>query len=161
VRLSQFLRQVVRYFNPVTAFLLATPLHVLMSRRLAILSFTGRKSGRSYMTPVSYVRDGTAVLVPGGGMWWKNLRDGSSARILLRGEWKTVTPEVIGEPVALAQTLRGMLAANPALGVFMGIKLGPDGQPDSVALERERVRGFVVVRLRLDTESDQASKAAA
>ena len=94
-------------------------------------------------------------------MWWKNLRDGSSARILLRGEWKSVTPEVIGEPVVLAQTLRRMLAANPAVGVFMGIKPGPDGEPDAVALERERVRGFVVVRLRLDTESDQAGKAVA
>ena len=94
-------------------------------------------------------------------MWWKNLRDGSSARILLRGEWKTVTTEVIGEPVALAQALRRMLAANPAVGVFMGIKPGPDGEADAVALERERVRGFVVVRLRLDTESDQDGQAAA
>ena len=37
-----------------------------------------------------------------------------------------------------------------ALALFTGIKPGPDGRPDAAALARERLRGFVVVRLRLD-----------
>jgi len=45
-----------------------------------------------------------------------------------------------------------MLAINPAIAVFTGIRLGSDGQPFARSLERERRRGFVVVRLHLGAE---------
>ena len=67
MRLSRVLQRLVRYFNPVARFLLATPLHSLMSSRLMLLRFSRRKTGRSYTTPVSYVRVGDSPLVPGGG----------------------------------------------------------------------------------------------
>jgi deazaflavin-dependent oxidoreductase (nitroreductase family) len=149
MKMSRVLERVVRYFNPVTRLVLATPLHVVMSSRLLLLSFTGRKTGRSYTTPVSYVLEGSSLLVPGGGAWWKNLGSGRPTRVRLRGVWTPVTPEVVTEPVALAEVMRRMLAANPAIGAFTGIRLGSDGRPDADALERERRRGFVVVRLRL------------
>jgi deazaflavin-dependent oxidoreductase (nitroreductase family) len=123
-----------------------------MSRHLMLLTFTGRRTGRPYSTPVSYVREGNTLLLPGGGGWWKNLRDGRRTRVRLRGAWRTVTCEVIAEPVAVAQVLRRMLAANPAIAVFTGVRLGPDGHPDARALDREQRRGFVVVRLNLDGE---------
>ena len=69
MRLSRVLQRMVRYFNPVARFLLATPFHSLMSGRLMLLSFTGRKTGRLYTRPVSYVRVGDSLLVPGGGSW--------------------------------------------------------------------------------------------
>ena len=43
-----------------------------------------------------------------------------------------------------------MLAANQAISAFTGVLPGPDGRPDAGALERQRQRGFLVVRLRLD-----------
>jgi hypothetical protein len=49
-----------------------------------------------------------------------------------------------------------MLAANPTIGLFTGVQPGPDGRPDAAALDRERRRGFVVVRLRFDRGADQA-----
>ncbi len=149
MRLSRVLQRMVRYFNPVARFLLATPLHSLMSGRLMLLSFTGRKTGRSYRTPVSYVRVGDSLLVPGGGAWWKNLERMSQTQVCLRGVWRAVTPEIITGPIALAELMQRMLAVNPAIALFTGVKPGPDGQPDAAALERERRRGFVVVRLRL------------
>jgi hypothetical protein len=51
--------------------------------------------------------------------------------------------------------MQRMLAENPAIAVFTGIRPGPDGRPDAAALERERRRGFVVVRLRLEDSSMQ------
>ena len=69
MRLSRVLQRMVRYFNPVARLLLATPFHSLMSGRLMLLSFTGRKTGRLYTRPVSYVRVGDSLLVPGGGAW--------------------------------------------------------------------------------------------
>jgi deazaflavin-dependent oxidoreductase (nitroreductase family) len=161
MRLSQVLQRVVRYFNPVARFVLGTPLHALMSGRLMLLSFTGRTTGRSYTTPVSYVRDGNSLLVPGGGTWWKNLENGPHARVCLRGVWKGVTPVVISEPIPVAELMQRMLADNPAIAVFTAVKPGPDGRPDAAALERELRRGFVVVRLRLDDEDGRARTAAA
>jgi len=101
---------------------------------------------------VSYVREGSSLLVPGGGAWWKNLCNGGRLQVRLRGTWWSVTPELISEPVALAEVLQRMLAANPAISMFTGVRPGPGGRPDPEALERERRRGFVVVRLRLDAE---------
>jgi deazaflavin-dependent oxidoreductase (nitroreductase family) len=150
----------VRYFNPVARFLLATPLHSLMSGRLMLLRFTGRKTGRSYTTPVSYVRAEDSLLVPGGGAWWKNLERRSRAEVCLRGVWSRVTPEVISEPTAMAELMERMLVENPAIAVFTGVKAGPDGRPDAIALERERRRGFVVVRLRLALSGRQAGTVA-
>jgi deazaflavin-dependent oxidoreductase (nitroreductase family) len=160
MRLSQVLQRVVRNFNPVARFVLGTPLHALMSSRLMLLSFTGRKTGRSYTTPVSYVRDGNSLLVPGGGVWWKNLQGGPPARVRLRGIWKGVTPVVISEQIHVAELMQRMLAVNPAIAVFTGVKPGPDGRPDPVALEHQCQRGFVVVRLRLEDEDRHARPAA-
>ncbi len=149
---SRVLQRAVRYFNPAVRFILSSRLHAVMSGRLTLLAFTGRKTGRSYTTPVSYVRDGSSLLVPGGGAWWKNLRNGRRPQVRLRGTWRSVTPALISEPADLAEVLRRMLAANPAISMFTGVRPGPGGQPDPEALERERRRGFVVVRLRLDGE---------
>ena len=151
VVVSRVLQGVVRYFNPFMRLVLGSRAHRMMSGQLMLLSFTGRRTGRSYTTPVSYVREGTDLLVPGGGSWWKNLTSGTP-RVRLQGTWHEVTPEVIREPVALSAMLGRMLAINPAIGVFTGIRIGSDGRPFAESLERERRRGFVVVRLYVNAE---------
>ena len=151
VIVSRVLQAAMRYFSPFMRLVLGSRAHRMMSGRLMLLSFTGRRTGRSYTTPVSYVRDGTDLLVPGGGTWWKNLTSGT-ATVRLQGKWHVVTPEVIREPVALSAVLGRMLAINPALAVFTGIRPGSDGRPLAESLERERRRGFVVVRLHLSAE---------
>jgi len=45
-------------------------------RRLMLLYLTGRKTGRRYRQPVSYIRDGDTLLTPGGGRWKLNLPEG-------------------------------------------------------------------------------------
>jgi len=151
VTVSRFLQRVVRYFNPFIRWMLGSRAHRMMSGRLMLLSFTGRRTGRLYTTPVSYVREGTDLLVPGGGAWWKNLTS-STARVRLQGSWRVVTPEVVREPAAISEVLGRMLAVNPAIAVFTGIRPGHDGRPLAESLDRELRRGFVVVRLRVNGE---------
>jgi deazaflavin-dependent oxidoreductase (nitroreductase family) len=151
VTVSRILQRVVRYFNPFMRLVLGSRAHRMMSSRLMLLSFTGRKTGRSYTTPVSYVREGTDLLVPGGGAWWRNLA-GGTARVRLQGEWHVVSSEVIREPEVLSETLARMLAANHAIALFTGIRPDPDGRPNAESLDRERRRGFVVVRLHINGE---------
>lgn len=154
VTLSRVLQAMARWSNPLTRWMLAGRLHGVMSGRLLLVAFTGRKTGRPYMTPVSYVLDGSRLLVPGGGAWWKNL-DSGPVSVRLRGTWRSVTPEVIAEPNALSETLGRMMAANPAVSIFTGIRRGADGRPAPASMERERGRGFVVVRLDLNDHVSQ------
>src|SRR5213594_4754532 len=94
VVVSRVLQIVVRYFNPFMRLVLGSRAHRMMSGRLMLLSFTGRRTGRSYTTPVSYVREGTNLLVPGGGAWWRNFEGTSQTQVCLRGVWSAVTPDV-------------------------------------------------------------------
>jgi hypothetical protein len=40
-----------------------------------LVSFTGRKTGKAYQQPVSYVQQGDTLLTPGGGKWKLNLQE--------------------------------------------------------------------------------------
>ena len=72
--------------NRAVAVLLRSPLHPLLSGRLALISVTGRRSRHSYTFPVGYRRAGDCVTIPVGWparkVWWRNLRGG--ARVQLR-----------------------------------------------------------------------------
>jgi len=58
----------LRFANPVLKAVLRSPLHRLLSRKLMLLTVTGRKSGRRYTLPVGRYQspDGTFVLSAGG-----------------------------------------------------------------------------------------------
>jgi deazaflavin-dependent oxidoreductase (nitroreductase family) len=75
--------------NPLLRALLRSPLHRIVSGRLALITVTGRRSGREYTFPVGYRRDGDRVLVgvewPERKVWWRNLRGGGPVRIRVAG----------------------------------------------------------------------------
>jgi hypothetical protein len=80
--------------NPVLKALLRSPLHPLVSRNMALISVTGRRSGKVYTFPVGYERDGERVTIgvgwPDRKRWWRNLRgDGAQIRIRLGGDQRT------------------------------------------------------------------------
>lgn len=78
-----------RTVNPLMRALLASPLHGLLSDRLALITFTGRRSGRSYTIPVIYELDGELLRIPvewpQRKRWWRNLRDEAPVQLRLRG----------------------------------------------------------------------------
>ena len=68
--------------------LLRSPLHGLASGRIVLLAFTGRRSGRRFAVPVSYLHYGGDILgfTSGGwSAWWKNLRGGAPVKARVRG----------------------------------------------------------------------------
>ncbi len=75
--------------NQLVAVLLRSPLHRVVSGRLALITFIGRASGRSYTIPVMYERtDGAleiAVMWPERKRWWRNLREEADVRLRLQG----------------------------------------------------------------------------
>ena len=66
--------RVFRVVNVPMRFVLGMPFPTPLGARLMLISFTGRRTGKAYRQPVSYVRDGDVLLTPGGGRWKFNLR---------------------------------------------------------------------------------------
>lgn len=51
-----------------------------------VLSFTGRKTGKQYATPVGYVRDGNTILVFTHSAWRSNFKDPAPVQMLIGGK---------------------------------------------------------------------------
>ncbi len=90
--------------NAIATTILRSPWHRMRSDRLLLLTFTGRKSGKKFTTPMRYVQEGeTLRLLVVRSPWWKNLLEEATVHVLLRGQIRAgiveVLPEVDGEVV--------------------------------------------------------------
>jgi F420H(2)-dependent quinone reductase len=80
-----------RTVNPALRMVLRSPAHRLASGRFALITYTGRKSGREYTIPVLYRDKGDAVTIavgwPDRKVWWRNLTgEGGPVRLVVRGQ---------------------------------------------------------------------------
>ena len=141
--------RIMRAVNVPMRAVLSLPVPTPLGANLMLISYTGRTSGRAYRQPVSYVRDGEALLTPGGGRWKLNLVPGAPARIRLRGRAVTTWPEVVGDPAEVDELLGVITAANPRAGRFIPIPRRPDGHAEPAALAAALDHGFRIVRWRL------------
>src|SRR5215472_6331985 len=119
-----------RVVNVPMRLILGLPVATPLGRNLMLAFVIGRKSGRTYRQPVSYVRDGDALLTPGGGKWKLNLAGGKPVRLRLRGRDISATPELVSDIDEIGRLLQTMAARNPAAARFVGIPRGPDGSFD-------------------------------
>jgi deazaflavin-dependent oxidoreductase (nitroreductase family) len=143
--------RLMRLVNPPMRMLLSLPVATPLSGRLMLVTHVGRRTGRVYRQPVSYVRDGDVLLSPGGGQWTRNLRDGEAVPLRLRGRPHVGRPELVSDRQEVEQLLRRMLAGNRQLGRFIPF-IGRDGTIDETALTVAVEHGFRIVRWRLDEE---------
>jgi hypothetical protein len=127
---------------------LRLPFPTPLSGSLMLVSFNGRKTGRRYAQPVSYVPDGETLLTPGGGKWKLNLREGQSVHIKLRGREVLARPELIEDGAEVERLLRLMMAVNPRVTAFVPV-LGTDGQIDRSKVEAAVGYGFRIIRWHL------------
>jgi hypothetical protein len=139
----------MRAVNVPMRLLLGLPVPTPMGRRLMLLYLTGRKTGREYRQPVSYVRDGQTLLTPGGGNWKLNLAEGRAERIRLRGRDIHATPQIVAG-VDEIDVLLGVIANdNPAALRFVGIPRDPDGHFERARLATAVHYGFRIIRWHL------------
>ena len=95
--------QVIRVVNRLMRPLLRSLLHRVVSKKIALLTFTGRKSGRTYALPLSYVQDGRTLYFGTETPWYRNLRGGVPVTVRLRGKMYAGTAEVIEDEAGLAR----------------------------------------------------------
>ena len=81
--------------NAVVTTILRSRWHRIRSKRLLLLTFIGYKSGKEFTTPVRYVQEGETLRITVVYPWWKNLVEVATVRVLLRGEMRIGTAEVL------------------------------------------------------------------
>jgi deazaflavin-dependent oxidoreductase (nitroreductase family) len=135
-------------YNPLVLRLLRSPLHPAMSKATMLLTYTGRKSRRTYTTPVNYVRDGDELLVVGSRehSWWKNLRGGGETARVGGRDMKGEAEAFEGE--AAEEGLVAVLRAVPAYRRYWKVELGGDGHPRNPDALRRVAEGNALVKIR-------------
>lgn len=101
----------VRLQNPMMKWLLNSPLHSFVSNTYMLITFTGRKSGRSYTTPVQYQftdGDEAFIITSRDYVWWKNLQGGAIVNLHIRGEDRTAWADVSLKPHVIRQAIDTM-----------------------------------------------------
>ena len=119
--------------NPIVTGLLRSPLHGIASASLCVFSYRGRRSGKSYSTPLSFMRDGSTVrlLSSHNTRWWNNFLDGpvdveiEIKRKTFRGKARTT----IADSDAFRAGVRAFLTAVPRDARVYGIKLDSNRKP--------------------------------
>ena len=147
-------RRLLRRAMPVVFRVVNVPMRLILSlristplgKRLMLVYLTGRKSGRHYRQPISYVREGETLFTPGGGRWKLNLVDGEPTHVRLRGRDISLRPELVRHPVEVDRLLGVMSATNPTVGRFVPIPKQADGHYDRDRLNLAIRHGFRIVR---------------
>jgi hypothetical protein len=96
----------------VMGLILSLRMKTPLGKRLMLVYLTGRKSGKQYKQPISYVRDGDALLTPGGGKWKLNLVEGRPERVRLNGDEVFLRPELVRDPEEVDRLLGVMSSKN-------------------------------------------------
>jgi hypothetical protein len=140
--------RMMKRINVPMRFVLGLPFKTPLSSRLMLLSYTGRKTGREYRQPVSYVRDGNMLLTPGGGKWKLNLREGERIKVRLEGRDVEARPELVRNADEVERLLRYMMTKNRRLASFVPF-VERDRAIDRGKLETALSHGFAIVRWHL------------
>jgi hypothetical protein len=132
---------------------LRLPFPTPLSANLMLISYTGIKSGRPYLQPVSFARDGQTLLTPGGGKWTLNLAGGRPVRLRLHGRTVPAHANLVSEPAEVERLLSVIAADNPRAMRFLPIPRRADGRLDPDVLAAALAHGFRIVRWHLETSS--------
>jgi hypothetical protein len=142
--------------NQVPAAILLSPLHRLLSSKRLVLTFTGRRSGKRYATPVNYLQRGREVLITTDSSWWHNLDGGAPVQLRLRGRKLRANAEAVRDPGLVADALTAIVRDHPPYGRWAHVRVGADGTPDAADVRAEVARGRVLVRVQLPPEDTTA-----
>jgi deazaflavin-dependent oxidoreductase (nitroreductase family) len=134
--------------NRMMTLVLSSPLHGLVSKSVMLITFTGRKSGKSYTTPVSYARDGDTVTAFTHGAWARNLRGGARVTLRLAGRDYAGQAEAIDDRAMIVKSLSEFLRRVPRDARFYHVTLDGQKQPNLQDVERAAPT-VTMLRIRL------------
>jgi hypothetical protein len=114
-----------------------------------LLVFRGRKTGRLYSTPVSYLREGGVVTAFTDSPWQRNLIGGAPVTLYLKGKATEGFAKVIGDRDAVTEGLTHFLRQVRSDARYYGVGFDADGQPIREEVERG-AQDHVMLRIQLN-----------
>jgi len=129
-------------------FVLRSPAHGMVSKTVLLITFTGRKSGKTYTTPVSYSQNGDQVNIFTHAVWWKNLRSGTPVTLRLRGREFQGLAVPVEDKQAIAAGLTAHLRKVPGDSRFYSVTFDDHRNPRAEEVEKA-VQTVVMIRVRL------------
>lgn len=133
--------------NPAMRLLLRSPLHSLVSGNLMLITFSGRVTGRTYTTPVRYIKVGSTIrwFTNRDTKWWPNLKHDPTVMLRLAGRDVLCSARVIeDDPATVRELLTGYLTRFPKDAVYHEVGLTKDGTPVPEDLDRAASHSLVV-----------------
>jgi len=109
--------RLLRLGNPLARGVLRSPAHGILSGRLIVLEYQGRKTGRSHAIPLRYAEavDGRLVALavdPARKLWWRSFVEPRRAVVLHRGQRHEVAG-TLGEGTARDEARETYAARYP------------------------------------------------
>ena len=104
-----------------------------------LITFTGRKTGKVFTTPVRFIRNGETVrcFTSSETLWWRNIRGGADVKLLLEGNSGYFHAVAIqDDPEKIRKWLLYYLGMFPQDAVYHGIRLEEDKRVNSDDLDR-------------------------
>ncbi len=145
------------WINSIMGALLRSRFHGIFDGSLLLLTYTGRKSGKTYTLPVNYFRVGDELLIVSfrSRTWWRNLRSdadgGVPVTVVLGGRERPATGRAIADDEGVAAGLASIIAVRPGNARYYKITLDAANRPDPASLSAA-ARNRVVVRMRVAEE---------
>ncbi len=121
------------FANAIVSALLRIPvLHRVMSRNLLLLTFTGRKSGKRYITPVGYMREGNTItiLTKWFRPWWRNFQKTAPVELLIEGKTYQGKANALTDETAIVPIITEVIKKYPYYAEIYGVHLVAPDQPD-------------------------------
>ena len=140
-----------KLMNPLMKALLYSPLHSRVSKSLMLLSFSGRKSGKKFTTPVGYLRQGSTITVFTHSPWWKNMIGGAPVSMRIQGQNIPGVARPVDDPVEIKSMVRDLNASN---GENRARQMGfwvddLDASPQEI---QKAVAGTIFIKIQLDVK---------
>jgi deazaflavin-dependent oxidoreductase (nitroreductase family) len=137
--------------NDFMAWVLRSPLHGMLSNGIMLITITGRKSGKTYTTPVGYYVEGNYmwVITSRERKWWKNLQGGAKVDLLIKRKPVQGFAEIELEEQSVAARMPEYLRHIPQAAKQMNVRM-EDGKPNQEDISKTaKDRLFVKIKLNV------------
>ena len=142
------MKKLFRWINPLVSGALNTPFHWLFSHQVMVLQFKGRRSGKSYAIPVSYMLGDAAhgrqllCMTDMNGLWWKNLIDARCIEVTHHGRQKDACVRVIASDLTIKREALAGFCRRSRISAFfsgVGMKAGEPNEEELTAAAEKHV----------------------
>ena len=118
--------------NALTAAVLCSPLHWIISKDSLLLAIAGSKSGHKFTLPVNYFQDGDVLYITSlrARTWWRNLRGGAPVTVRLVGRDIDGSSAILENSTDVLADLKQFIKILPKAARYFGVRLDTANHPN-------------------------------